>query len=149
MTGWRMGWSYWPTSLIEHATRLAVNDHSCPVASFMDAGIAALDGPDDCVNEMMVAFTERRNIIVEGLNQMDGITCNNPGGAFYAFPNVKGTGMTGKEFATKALYEANVAILPGTAFGDRCTHNIRFSFAASNDDIKIALDRIQKMLKSG
>lgn len=71
----------------------------------MDAGIAALDGPDSCIDEMMEKFTERRDIIVSSLNQMDGVTCNNPGGAFYAFPNIKGTGMTGKEFASRALHE--------------------------------------------
>lgn len=87
-------------------------------------------------------------MVYEALNQMDGVSCNLPGGAFYAFPNIKGTGMTGKEFSDRALHEFGVAILPGSAFGKNNKYNVRFSFAASNEDIKVSLDRIQKMVNS-
>ncbi|MCY4655516.1 MAG: aminotransferase class I/II-fold pyridoxal phosphate-dependent enzyme, partial [Gammaproteobacteria bacterium] len=92
MTGWRMGYSVWPASLIDHATRLAINCHSCVNASAQFAGIAALEGPQDQVDEMVKAFDERRQIIVDGLNDLPGVTCRNPGGAFYTFPNIQGTG---------------------------------------------------------
>ncbi len=110
------------------------------------AGIAALDGPDDSIHEMMVKFTERRKLIHEGLNDLPGVECSLPGGAFYAFPKVIGTGMNGAEFCKKAMHEAGVAIVPGTAFGKTCNDYVRFSFAASQDNISQALENIKKML---
>ena len=108
--------------------------------------IAALDGPDDSINEMMKEFTIRRKLIHEGLNNLPGIECSLPGGAFYAFPKVSGTGMNGAEFAKKCMYQAGVAIVPGTAFGKTCQDYVRFSFAASQDNISNALENIKKML---
>ena len=110
------------------------------------AGIAALDGPDDSIHEMMKKFTVRRNLIHKGLNDLKGVECSLPGGAFYAFPNVKETGMSGAEFCKKAMHEAGVAIVPGTAFGQTCNDYVRFSFAASEDNISQALENIKKML---
>ena len=95
----------------------------------------------------MEKFTARRNLIHKGLNDLPGVECSLPGGAFYAFPNVKGTGMSGKEFCKKAMHEAGVAIVPGTAFGQTCQDYVRFSFAASRDNISQALENIKKMLK--
>ena len=95
---------------------------------------------------MMVKFTQRRDLIHKGLNDLPGVECSLPGGAFYAFPNVKGTGMTGAEFCKKAMHEAGVAIVPGTAFGKTCNDYVRFSFAASRDNISQALENVQKML---
>ena len=95
---------------------------------------------------MMEKFTKRRKLICDGLNSIKGIDCSLPGGAFYAFPNVKGTGMTGAEFCKKAMHEAGVAIVPGTAFGQTCQDYVRFSFAASRDNIQQALENIGKML---
>ena len=147
MTGWRMGWSVWPEKLIPHITKLAINSFSCVNAPSQFAGMAALDGPDDPIHEMMKKFDQRRKLIHKGLNDLPGVTCSMPGGAFYAFPNVKGTGMNGSEFSKKCMHEAGVAIVPGTAFGKTSIDYVRFSFAASQDNIQKALEKIGKMLK--
>ncbi len=146
MTGWRLGWSYWPKELIEHVNKLLINSVSCVNAAAQYAGIAALDGPDDSINDMLDKFTLRRNLIHQGLNDLPGVECSLPGGAFYAFPKVIGTGMNGSEFCKKAMHEAGVAIVPGTAFGRTCNDYVRFSFAASRDNIQQALENIKKML---
>ena len=146
MTGWRLGWSVWPENLIPHVNRLLINSVSCTNASSQFAGIAALDGPDDTIHEMMKAFTRRRNLIHKGLNELPGVECSLPGGAFYAFPNVKGTGLSGEEFCKKCMHEAGVAIVPGTAFGKTSQDYVRFSFAASEDNISNALENVKKML---
>ena len=146
MTGWRLGWSFWPENLIEHVNKLLINSVSCVNAAAQFAGIAALDGPDDSIHEMMEKFTLRRKLIHEGLNNLPGVECSLPGGAFYAFPKVIGTGMNGSEFCKKAMHEAGVAIVPGTAFGKTCQDYVRFSFAASRDNISQALENIKKML---
>ena len=146
MTGWRLGWSVWPEKLIEHVIKFCVNNHSCVNAAIQHGAIAALDGPDDPINFMMEKFTKRRKLIFDGLNSIKGIECVMPGGGFYAFPKVKGTGMNGKEFAKKCLHEAGVAIVPGTAFGKKAEDYVRFSFAASQDNILKALENIKKML---
>ena len=146
MTGWRLGWAVWPKKLVEHVIKFCVNNHSCVNAAIQYGAIAALDGTDDSINFMMDNFTKRRKLIFEGLNSIKGIECSLPGGAFYAFPNVKGTGMNGKEFAKKCLYEAGVAIVPGTSFGKKATDYVRFSFAASQDNISQALENIKKMV---
>ena len=95
---------------------------------------------------MMEKFTQRRNLIHKLLNDLPGVECSLPGGAFYAFPKVIGTGMNGAEFARKAMHEAGVAIVPGSAFGETCQNYVRFSFAASRDNISQALENIKKML---
>jgi len=95
---------------------------------------------------MMEKFSERRKLIFNGLNDIKGIECSLPGGAFYAFPNIKGTGMNGEEFAKKCLHEAGVAIVPGTSFGKKAIDYVRFSYAASEDNISQALENIKKML---
>ena len=146
MTGWRLGWSFWPKHLVEHVNKLLINSVSCVNAAAQFAGIAALDGPDDPIHEMMEKFTQRRNLIHKGLNELPGVECSLPGGAFYAFPKVIGTGMNGEEFCKKAMHEAGVAIVPGTAFGKTCNDYVRFSFAASADNISQALENIKKML---
>ena len=146
MTGWRMGWSVWPKSLIPHVNKLIINSVSCVNAPSQYAGIAALDGSDEPIEEMMKKFDVRRKIIYEGLNNLPGVECSLPGGAFYAFPKVEGTGMNGSEFSKKCMYEAGVAIVPGTAFGKTSHDHVRFSFAASQDNIKKALEKIAKML---
>ena len=146
MTGWRMGWSVWPEKLIPHITKLAINSFSCVNVPSQFAGIAALDGSDEPINEMMKKFDERRKIIHKLLNELPGVECSMPGGAFYAFPKVIGTGMNGSEFSKKCMYEAGVAIVPGTAFGASSKDYVRFSFAASQDNISQALENIKKML---
>ncbi len=146
MTGWRLGWSFWPEHLIEHVNKLLINSVSCVNAAAQFAGIAALDGSDDSIHEMMEKFTLRRKLIYDGLNSLPGVECSLPGGAFYAFPKVIGTGMNGSEFCKRAMHEAGVAIVPGTAFGQTCQNYVRFSFAASRDNISQALENIKKML---
>jgi len=146
MTGWRLGWSVWPEKLIEHVIKFCVNNHSCVNAAIQHGAIAALDGPDDPINFMMEKFTKRRKLIYEGLNDIKGIECVMPGGGFYAFPKIKGTGMNGREFAKKCLHEVGVAIVPGTSFGKKAEDYVRFSFAASQDNISKALENIKKML---
>jgi len=146
MTGWRLGWSFWPEKLIDHVNKLLVNSVSCVNAAAQYAGIAALDGPDDSINMMMEKFTQRRNLIHKLLNDLPGVECSLPGGAFYAFPKVIGTGMNGQEFAKKCMHEAGVAIVPGTSFGANAQDYVRFSFAASRDNISEALENIKKML---
>ena len=146
MTGWRLGWSFWPKDLVEHVNKLLVNSVSCVNAAAQFAGIAALDGPDDSINLMMEKFTQRRNLIHKLLNELPGVECSMPGGAFYAFPKVIGTGMNGSEFAKRCMHEAGVAIVPGTAFGSTASDYVRFSFAASKDNISQALENIKKML---
>ncbi len=146
MTGWRMGYSVWPESLIDHATRLAINCHSCVNASAQYAGIAALQGPQDSVDEMVKAFEERRTVIVEGLNGLAGITCTEPLGAFYTFPNITGTGLTASQLQNQMLEEAGVATVAGTSFGAYGEGYIRFSYAASLDEITEAIQRIDDFL---
>ena len=146
MTGWRLGWSVWPEQFIELVTRMAINSYSCVSAANQVAAIAALEGPHDFLEDMMKQFTRRRKLIVDRLNSIPGITCNNPGGAYYVFPNVSGTGMTGEKFAEKCLYEAGVAIVPGTSFGKSAKDFVRFSFANSYENIEKALEKIKKIL---
>ena len=137
---------FWPENLIEHINKFLINSVSCVNAAAQYAGIAALDGSDDSINQMMEKFTQRRKLIHEGLNSLPGVECSLPGGAFYAFPKVIGTGMDGSEFCKRAMHEAGVAIVPGTAFGKTSKDYVRFSFAASQDNISNALENIKKML---
>jgi aspartate/methionine/tyrosine aminotransferase len=146
MTGWRMGYGVWPESLMEGATRLSVNCHSCVNAPAQFAGIAALEGPQDQVDVMMKAFDERRHVIVNGLNALPGITCRQPGGAFYAFPNIGGTGMDSATIQKRMLEDAGVAVIAGTSFGAYGEGYVRFSYANSVENIRAALGRIEKLL---
>ena len=146
MTGWRLGWGVWPEKLVEHVIKFCVNNHSCVNAAIQFGGIAALDGNEEQLNNMVKEFSVRRRLIHEGLNSLKGVECSLPGGAFYVFPNIKGTGMSGAEFTKKCLHEAGVAIVPGTSFGKLAKDYVRFSFAASNDNISQALEKIKKIL---
>ncbi len=146
MTGWRMGYAVWPTALVDGATRLAVNCHSCVNAATQYAGIAALDGPQDAVDDMVCAFEERRQLIVDGLNAIPGFRCRTPGGAFYAFPNVEGTGLDARSLQRRLLEEAGVATVAGTSFGHLGEGFIRFSYANSVNNIEKALKRIASLL---
>ena len=149
MTGWRLGYSVWPAKLIAQADRLAVNCHSCVSASTQFAGIAALQGPQDAVDRMVEAFAQRRRVILRALNQIPGFHCVEPGGAFYAFPNISGTGLDARKLQTRMLEEAGVATVAGTSFGGEGEGFIRFSYAASSEDIERAMTRIRDMLERG
>jgi len=146
MTGWRLGYSVWPARLVDPAVRLCVNAHSCVNAATQHAGIAALTGPQDAVDAMMAAFAERRHAIVPLLNQLPGVTCQMPGGAFYAFPNVTGTGRDARTLQRLILEEAGVATIPGPSFGDHAEGYLRVSYANSLDNIRDALQRIGALL---
>ncbi|MCH9012787.1 MAG: pyridoxal phosphate-dependent aminotransferase [Proteobacteria bacterium] len=146
MTGWRLGYAIWPRRLIEGATRLAINCHSCVNAPTQWAGIAALTGPQAPVTEMVAAFAARRRVVIEELNAIPGISCIAPGGAFYAFPNITGTGIAAKELEVKLLEEAGVATVAGTSFGRFGEGYLRLSYANSVDNIRAAMDRIRTWL---
>jgi aspartate/methionine/tyrosine aminotransferase len=147
MTGWRLGYAVWPKELAEHATRLAINIHSCVNAATQWAGIEALKGPQDAVDLMVRAFDERRKVILERLNALPGFRCVRPGGAFYAFPNISGTGFSSRELQDDLLNDAGVALVAGTSFGDQGEGYIRFSYANSIANIEEALDRIARFLE--
>ncbi|MHB2263907.1 pyridoxal phosphate-dependent aminotransferase [Aliihoeflea sp. PC F10.4] len=146
MTGWRMGWSIWPDALYGKVRKLAVNCWSCVNAASQYAGIAAIDGPQDDVDKMMRAFDRRRHVVVEGLNAIDGISCVTPKGAFYAYPNIKGTGWQAKKLASALLEEAGVALIGGPDFGTLGEGYIRLSYANSEENILRALERIEAFL---
>ena len=146
MTGWRLGYAVWPSKLAEHATRLAINCHSCVNAPTQWAGVAALQGPQTDIDTMMKAFNERRRVIVSELNQVEGFRCIEPGGAFYAFPNIEGTGMSAKALQDKLLEEAGVAIIAGTSFGAHGEGYLRFSYANSTENIREAIRRVREFL---
>ncbi len=147
MTGWRMGWSIWPNgpesnNLYDKVRKLAVNCWSCVNAPSQFAGIAAIDGPQDEVEHMMRAFDRRRQTVVEGLNELDGISCATPKGAFYAFPNIKDTGRKAKALASSLLEDAGVALIGGPDFGVHGEGYIRLSYANSEENILRAIERI-------
>ena len=142
MTGWRLGWSVWPTQLIEHVNKLCTNDHSCPSSISQYAGIEALKGTKNYINIILSEFEKRRNFIFKELNKLKNIKCFKPGGAFYAFPNISMTKLSGEQFAKKALYEKGVALVPGTSFGNEGKNYIRISYANSIENINKAMKRI-------
>lgn len=146
MTGWRLGFAVWPKAMVDAVTRLCINDHSCVNASAQYAGLAALTGPQDAVRDMVAQFDTRRKVIVDGLNALPGIRCADAAGAFYAFPNVEGTGMSAREAQDLFLTEASVATVAGTSFGAFGEGFVRFSYAASLEQITEALARIGKLL---
>ena len=154
MTGWRLGWSIWPNSkesggLYDKVRKLAVNCWSCVNAPAQYAGIAAIDGPQDDVEKMMRAFDNRRGIVVEGMNSLPGVTCATPKGAFYAFPNIAGTGWKAKKLASALLEEAGVALIGGPDFGVLGEGYVRLSYANSEENILRAIERIEIFLERG
>ena len=144
MTGWRLGYGVMPVELAEQITKLMVNSNSCTAAFTQQAGIAALKGPRDATQGMVAAFRERRDVIVNGLNQIPGFRCAQPAGAFYVFPNVEDTGMSSKAVADYLLEEAGVAVLGGAGFGRYGEGYIRLSYANSIANIQRALERIEQ-----
>jgi aspartate aminotransferase len=146
MTGWRIGWAVWPEPLVAHATRLAINIHSCVNAATQWAAIEALRGPQDAAEQMVQAFDRRRKVILEALNGLPGFRCVRPGGAFYAFPNISGTGRSARELQNALLEEVGVATVAGTSFGIHGEGYLRFSYAASIKDIEEAIARIAGFL---
>ncbi len=148
MTGWRLGFGVFPPALVEPVTRLVINSVSCTSAFSQYAAAAALLGPWEPVEAMVAEFARRRDFIVAGLNEIPGITCVQPHGAFYAFPNITGTGLTSAQLQTRLLQDAGVAALAGTAFGPCGEGYLRFSYANSVENIGAALEAIRANLAS-
>jgi aspartate/methionine/tyrosine aminotransferase len=142
MTGWRLGYGVYPDALIPHVVKLAANSVSCAASFTQRAAIAALEGTQEPVREMAAEFHRRRDLIVAGLRSIPGVSCPEPEGAFYAFPNISGTGISSHDFQELALNEAGVALLAGSAFGEFGEGYIRLSYANSQENIKKALDRL-------
>ncbi len=142
MTGWRLGYGLFPRDLVEPVNRLMVNSVSCTSMAVQRAGLEALTGPQDAVAAFREAFRGRRDLIVDGLNAIEGITCLKPKGAFYAFPNITDTGRTSREFADLLLSEHGVAALAGTSFGAAGEGYLRLSYANSEENLEKALGRI-------
>lgn len=147
MTGWRLGFGVMPEELAKHVTKLQINSTSCTASFTQIAGIEALTGPRGDAENMVKEFYRRRNLIVDGLNAIDGVRCLRPLGAFYVFPNITGTGKSSRELADILLNKAGVACLSGTAFGKYGEGYLRFSYANSISNIEKALERIGKVLK--
>jgi aspartate aminotransferase len=145
MTGWRMGYGVMPTWLVDAVNKLMVNSNSCTASFTQRAGIAALAGPQDRVEQMVAEFRRRRDVFCKGLDEVPGFRCPVPGGAFYAFANVQGTGMGSKELADLLLYEGGVACLNGGCFGQYGEGYIRFSYANSLANLEEAVARIKKL----
>lgn len=147
MTGWRLGFGVFPEPLVEPVTRLMINSVSCTSAFSQHAAIAALEGPWDDVDRMLEAFRERREVIVSGLNAVPGVSCVEPGGAFYAFPNISELGVSAATLSDRLLDEAGVACLPGTSFGAYGEGHLRFSYANSVENIRHALDAFTSLVR--
>jgi aspartate aminotransferase len=147
MTGWRLGYSISPAEFAPVMSRLQTNATSCTAAMTQMAGVEALNGPQDSVDSMVAEFRKRRDIIVAGFNALDGVRCLVPHGAFYAFPEIRGTGFSSKDLEHRLLAEAGVACLSGTAFGKHGDGFLRFSYANSIENIKEALSRFAGFLQ--
>jgi len=148
MTGWRLGYGVMPVALADHVTRLMVNSASCTASFVQLAGVAALEGEQACVGRMVAEFRRRRDLIVDGLNRLPGVSCALPRGAFYVFPNITGTGRPSAEVAQRLLDEAGIAALSGTAFGSQGEGYLRLSYANSEANLRKALERMEPVLAS-
>jgi aspartate/methionine/tyrosine aminotransferase len=148
MTGWRLGYAAVPEQLVEPLTRLFINCHSCTAPASQLAGVAALTGPWDEVEAMLTEFRARRGLVVDLLNRIPGVSCVEPAGAFYAFPNITGTGLDARELQDRLLDEAGVAMLAGTAFGEHGEGYMRVSYANSQANLREALELTADLLAS-
>ncbi len=147
MTGWRLGYMIGPNELAEKIALLIQTIVSCVPPFIQKAGIPLLQEDPKEARQMMKELKSRRDTIVEGLNRLPGVSCVKPEGAFYVFPNIQATGMTGEEFANVMLEEAGVALLPGTSFGDNCDGYVRLCYATSIENIRLGLDRMRAVLE--
>jgi len=152
MTGWRLGYGVMPVSLAGPMTTLIINNLSCTATFVQYAGLAALQGPQDSVHRMVAGLKTKRDLIIKGLNAIEGVTCASPAGAFYAFPDLSGllerTGLTCESFADRLLGEAYTAVLAGTAFGPAGEGHLRLSYAADPANLELALERIRSWVSS-
>ena len=148
MTGWRIGFGIWPRQSVEFADKIGVNYHSCVNAATQYAALAATAGDQSCVESMRVVFKRRATLITEKLNNITGISCQLPGGAFYAFPNITGLGLTSEDIQTILLEDYGVAGLAGTAFGHNGEGYLRLSSANSDELIRKACTMIEQLANS-
>ena len=150
MTGWRLGYAVAPKDLAVKLDQLMINSSSCAAGFTQMAAIEALSMPESehAVHRMVKVFEHRRNFVVDGLNAIPGVRCKLPQGAFYAFPNIEGTGFNERDLASRLLNEAGVAVLPGTAFGEAGKGFIRLAYTQSEDELKLGLDRIREFVES-
>ena len=148
MTGWRLGYGVMPADLAEHVTRLMVNSNSCTASFVQLAGVAALQGDHTPVTRMVAEFKRRRDLLVDGLNRLPGVTCKRPRGAFYVFPNITRTRRKSSEVAERLLQEAGVAVLSGTAFGAHGEGYLRISYANSEANLTKALERMRAVFEA-
>lgn len=150
MTGWRLGYAVAPEELAKKLDTLMINSSSCAAGFTQMAAIEALSSPESehAVTRMVKVFEHRRNLVVDGLNEIAGVRCQRPQGSFYVFPNIEGTGMNEHELADRLLTEAGVAVLPGTAFGPAGKGFIRIAYTQSEDELKLGLDRIREFLSA-
>jgi len=146
MTGWRLGYAIVPPSLIQTYSQLVINTISCAPTFAQVGAVEAMRGPQEPMAEMVREFRARRDLVVDGLNAIPGVRCLSPKGAFYVFPDVSGTGLTGKELADRLLHEADVCVLAGTSFGGVGVGHIRISYANSRENLTKALDRIHSFV---
>jgi aspartate aminotransferase len=146
MTGWRLGYGVLPEWLVPSFSRLIINSVSCTNAFSQAGAVEALTGPQDAADAMREEFIARRQIMVDGLNAIPGVSCVMPHGAFYTFPNVSSFGRSSAEIADHLLYDAGVCGLAGTAFGKHGEGYLRFSYANSRENLSAALERIGESL---
>ena len=147
MTGWRLGYAIVPAPLAPAYGTLIINTISC-VPTFAQVGaVEALRGPQDAIDAMVTEFRARRDLVVDGLNAIPGVRCQRPHGAFYVFPDVAGTGLSGAELAHRLLYDAGVCVLAGTAFGGVGVDHLRISYANSRDNLAEALRRMRALIE--
>jgi aspartate/methionine/tyrosine aminotransferase len=146
MTGWRLGFGVMPEWIVDAMQKLLVNAVSCTASMVQSAGLAALEGDQSPVTRMMEEFRRRRDVFVQRLNEIPGVRCQLPSGAFYAFPNITGTGLTSETLADRLLNEAGVACLAGTAFGESGEGYLRFSYANSLANLEDAAERFRRLV---
>ena len=148
MTGWRIGYSVWPDRLVKMSERLNINSFSCTNASTQYAAIAALEGPQDCVNKMVETFEKRGEFVAKELNKIKGLSCNQSKGAFYIMPSILETGLTSDQLQDFLLYKLGITTVSGKSFGNYGEGYIRISYANSEKNIKEAISRIKIFLES-
>jgi aspartate aminotransferase len=146
MTGWRLGYAIIPGWLVEPYSKMIINSVSCTSSFSQMAAVEALTSAQDAVDEMLAEFRRRRSLLVDGLNQVTGLRCAMPQGAFYAFPSVAGTGLSGSELADRLLYDGGVCVLSGSAFGQVGRDHLRISYANSQANLRRALERIGEVV---
>jgi aspartate aminotransferase len=147
MTGWRLGYAIVPPSLIQTYGQLVINTISCAPTFVQVGAVEAIRGPQEPMDAMVEEFRARRDLVVDGLNAIPGIQCRSPKGAFYVFPDVAGTGLTGRELAERLLAESDVCVLAGTSFGGVGVDHVRISYANSRENLTRAMERIRAFVE--